>query len=174
MDSILKDVQSVHEMSKRSDEDLIAEASKLVYDDEPDLEAKAETDGRIFSEEQKSDRSKGDLIFDKDQKKEIKKSQTNSSNGQKDENLTSAPKEEINLTLEEDKENNDEEDNGPNEEVNKPPEKSYEERFTELDDNDLKQFVVNKTLDDYLSKTMNKKFMYQGYVINEDAKQAYV
>jgi hypothetical protein len=139
MHFILKDEQSAQEMSKRSYETLIGEASKLFFEDEPDLEVKAETNGKILTEEPNSDRSQGDPILNKDEKKEIKKQQMNSSNEQEDEDECLIPAtKKTKYCLDENKEDTEGE-------ASKSPRKTYEERFTELDDDDLKQFVVNKT-----------------------------
>jgi hypothetical protein len=120
-----------------------------------------------------------DKVFDgKDDK--IKRSQTHSSlEENKDEKITSVPNEEEPIiSNEEPKEEEEEEKKEDNIEqipasTEIPKDQVLEKRFDALDDFG-KQWVVDNTLDSYLSSVVQPSFGFHGYVKDEIVQQEYV
>jgi len=158
MDSILKEEEEKNGDKDKNQSELdIGDAIKLVDEDtNNDQHPAAQVNNEIDSEKNgatedlNSQSSKAKLVDKKDTKDEeekevvrkdekIHKSETISSNEEhKDENITSVPKEESTKTHEEHK---DEESKAEEDEVK--PEETLGDKFDAIDDDEIKQFIVD-------------------------------
>jgi len=185
MDSILKEEEEKNGDKDKNQSELdIGDAIKLVDEDtNNDQHPAAQVNNEIDSEKNgatedlNSQSSKAKLVDKKDTKDEeekevvrkdekIHKSETISSNEEhKDENITSVPKEESTKTHEEHK---DEESKAEEDEVK--PEETLGDKFDAIDDDEIKQFIVDYAWDLYQDTVKAPKFEYHGYTKNEKSQ----
>jgi hypothetical protein len=201
MDDILeedsKNDKSKNNESKNNDsqEDLIKQASQIIDPLESEGEGTDEEKAKELTEDLNSENSKAklngkkaskkntkieeDKVFD-DKEDKVKRSQTHSSlEENKDEKNTSVPNEEEPIIpKEEPKDEEEEEKKADNIEqipssTEVPKDQVLEKLFEALDDFG-KQWVVDHTLDSYLSSVVQPSFGFHGYVKNEIVQQEYV
>lgn len=201
MDDILREDsdndKSKNDYTKNNDsqEDLIKEASQIMDNLEGEGESSDREKAKDLTEDMESQDSKAKLTGKKATKKEAKieeektfdgndkkamRSLTHSSiEENKDEKITSVPKEEESVkTHEEPKDEEEEEKKEENIEgapapTEVPKDQVLEKRFDALDDKG-KQWVVDYTLDAYHSAKIDPTFGYHGYVKNDAVTQEYV
>jgi hypothetical protein len=157
-------------------DDLNKEESKSLPSPEENKDVNTSFPKEVATEEEEEDEE--EYLNDDAQKQRNQKENENKEGDLKEKEFKeSKPKVEKEFQNDEEDKNQKENQQPEDVSLNGLPaqvEDPLEARFDALETNELKQWVVNSTIDKFLSSGRNLRYAYHGYVKNDDTEQEYV
>jgi hypothetical protein len=152
------------------------EESKSLPSPEENKDVNTSFPKEVATEENEEDEE--DYLYEDTQKQGNQKEKENKdANSKEKESKEGEPKVEEEFKNDEEEKNQKEDQQPEDEYLNELPAQvkdPLETRFDALETNELKQWVVNITIDKFLSSGRNLRYAYHGYVKNDDIEQEYV